>query len=254
MIRVVLNATGFKLNNIGQGGFMDLNKYKQQTAKPEVLDWLDRNLRNYLAKNEEDVGEIEHIIDYLNSPESPTRLTRMSYIEAKNNSATWLKQLIKKGNEIVEQLGDIRVEIDFKDGFNLVELVGKSAYEREGSLMSHCVSSYSDRDCKVYSLRDAENKPHCTIEVNEDGDGINQIKGKGNGSIHPKYINYIMFTLKHFGLDVRDSEMSNLGYTNLDSVVDGFTDFVKSNTNGAKFFKMNGKEYFYNDSKLGEKS
>jgi hypothetical protein len=62
--------------------------------------------------------------------------------------------------------------------------------------MSHCVASYYGRDTVIYSLRDSNNNPHCTIE-----DG-NQIKGKGNGSVDPKYIDYVVKFLEKLGMTV----------------------------------------------------
>ena len=39
-----------------------------------------------------------------------------------------------------------------------------------------------------------------------------QIKGKGNGAIHPKYIHPILAFLKSINLDIRPTDMVNLGY------------------------------------------
>lgn len=193
--------------------------YLQQTEKEEVKYWISHNLANYLQDNNEDVSEIEHIIDYLNSDKAPKRLKKMSYQEAKNAAEQWLNSLAKKGRGLIDLPGDVEVTIDFKDGFKLVKLISKKSYDREGTLMAHCVSSYYDKeDNAIYSLRDSNNKPHCTLSVvNRKGDqGIEQIKGKGNGHIDPKYIQYILEALKFFGLSVRDTEMYNLGYIMVD--------------------------------------
>jgi hypothetical protein len=44
---------------------------KFNNANQEVLDWIERNLANYLEKNSENQAEIEHIIDYLVSDKAP---------------------------------------------------------------------------------------------------------------------------------------------------------------------------------------
>lgn len=226
---------------------MNLDKYTKQTESQEVMFWINHNLRNYLKKNPENIGEIEHIIDFLNSEKAPTRLRKMSYEEAKKGSEQWIKTMNKQARNIVETEEDTQVEIDFEDGMKLVRLVGKEAFQREGKLMSHCVSSYYENDkCKVYSLRDTKNNPHCTIEVMNSG-GINQIKGKGNGSIHPKYIKYVLKTLDHFGMDVRDSEMSNLGYSYLGEEE---TEFLRKHFKNLKTVTFNDKVYLYNDQKF----
>jgi hypothetical protein len=78
--------------------------------------------------------------------------------------------------------------------------------------MSHCVASYYWRNVNVYSLRDKQNNPHCTIEENQ------QIKGKWNGKIDPKYINYVVKFLEKLGMTVWENEMKNLWYYKLDSI------------------------------------
>ncbi|WP_425107203.1 PcfJ domain-containing protein [Ancylobacter sp.] len=168
------------------------------------------NLANHLKKNEENMGEIEHIIDYLNSDKAPQRLKKMSYKQARAAAERWNTSLQKKGASVREDEADTAEFIDFGDGFRFVRLVGKKAYEREGHLMRHCVASYFGRGVEIYSLRDSDNQPHCTIERDS---GINQIKGKGNGHIHPRYVHYVVAFLEKCGLTVRESELANLGYT-----------------------------------------
>jgi hypothetical protein len=79
--------------------------------------------------------------------------------------------------------------------------------------MSHCVGGYTlTNDCLIYSYRDSKNMPHATFEVRKSNNEIIQIKGKGNGAIHPKYIDPILEFLKAIGMDIRPSDMINLGY------------------------------------------
>lgn len=187
----------------------EIKKYaKGMNANEKVDKWVDVHLSAYLAKNPQtNQGEVEHIIDYLVSESAPKRLSKMSYDQAKSNSEKWLKAQIKKGKNIEETADDVKIIKEFEDGFKIVELVGKSAYEKEGFLMSHCVSSYYGRNTKIYSLRDEKNMPHATMEA----DG-NQIKGKGNGPVIPKYVPYITAFLEENGVEVRESELTNLGY------------------------------------------
>ena len=218
-----------------KGMIMQYEKYKKyaqaQGANTEVVSWVTTNLVNALKKITEDQTEIEHIIDYLVSDDAPRRLRKMSYDEAKNNAHKWNKKLQKLGNSIVESDGDTELLKDFGDGFKIVKLIGKNAYEREGFLMRHCVASYYGKDTEVYSLRDAKNMPHCTMEKDQ------QIKGKGNGSINPKYVGYIVAFLKEIGMGVGDNEMKNLGYVNVENLKDEI-DFGEL-FNGKYFFKDN---------------
>jgi hypothetical protein len=213
-----------------------MNKYieyaKTFDANVEVIGWIKVNLQNHISKHNENQTEIEHIIDYLISDDAPKRLKKMSYKEAKSNAEKWNKKLIKKGLKINETKDDIKIIKDFNDGFKIVKLVGKNAYEREGYLMRHCVSSCYGNSSIIYSLRDKDNMPHCTMEENQ------QIKGKGNGSINPKYIKYIVAFLEEIGMTVGDNEMKNLGYINVEK--------IKSDISNQLF----NEKYIYEDEKI----
>ena len=217
----------------------------------EVEGFVNGALTKYLRNNPEDQTEIEHVLDYLKNKKDKSKIYKMCYEDAKIVTEKWNKTLQKRGSKISETESDTEVEIDFGDGMKLVKLTGKAAYDREGHLMRHCVSSYYNKDqCYIYSLRDKNNNPHATIELQKNGDYINQIKGKGNGSIHPKYINYVLQTLEHLGQNVRDSELKHLGYEDLENITKGLTEFIETSTSGAKFLYFNNKKFFYVHSKL----
>ncbi len=194
-----------------------------------VLDWIDKRV-----SDDADISETEHIIDYLLSDKAPKRLGRATYEQMKDKAEKWTKSLEKKGESIKELKGDIEVVLDFKDGFKFVKLVGENAYKREGFLMRHCVSSYYGKDDEIYSLRDKKNMPHATLSKNSQ-----QIKGKGNGSIHPKYVKYVVEFLEHVGVEVRDSEMKNLGYVNIEDVKDKNAVFPEDSLFKGKYFYKN---------------
>lgn len=193
-----------------------LDKYLKQSNSVELNNWINTTLKAYLRKNQENQGEIEHILDFLNSDRAPKRLQKMSYAQAKISAEKWVKALTKKGNHL-DDSNEIEVIKRYKNGFKFVRLVGKTAFEREGFLASHCVVSYfGKKNSEVYSLRDGDNHPHCTIEILRKEGLVNQIKGKGNGSIHPKYIKMVLAILKYFNKEIRPTEMINLGYTVLE--------------------------------------
>ena len=217
---------------------MDYLEYtKAFNGNEEVLYWVSHNLVNYLKDNKENQDEIEHIIDYLMSEDAPSRLKSMSYDEAKVNAEKWTKTQQKKGQHIKETPEDTEVVLDFKDGFKIVKLVGENAYKREGYLMRHCVASYYGNGKVIYSLRDKDNMPHCTMEDGE------QIKGKGNGNIHPTYVNYVIKFLEFTGMTVGDNEMSHLGYVNMSK-------FKKELSKDTKYFN---KVYLPKSEKLIDK-
>jgi hypothetical protein len=232
---------------------MSIQKYLNPNLKPEVKNWIQVNLVNYLKDNTENQNEIDHIIDYLNSDKAPLRLKKMSYEEAKNNAIKWINALIKQGNDIMETEKDIETFLDFNNGIKFVKLVSKNSFLREGKLMAHCVGSYADKkDIIIYSLRDSKNRPHCTIEVKTKDKFIQQIQGKGNGSIHPKYIKYILKFLKKLDMKINTNYMKNLGYDSFENLPFMWK-FLESNFDNIQFIMLDGVKYFYTHSKLIKK-
>lgn len=199
----------------------NLEKYaKHLNANQEVTFWLITTGQKALKKAFFSLqlpkveSEIEHILDYLISPAAPKRLQKMSYVDAKRKAEEWSKSNQKKGNNLEDSDDDIETIHDFLDGTKIVKLKTKRAFQREGFLMSRCAGGYSpdSKDCLIYSYRDAKNMPHATFEVRKNNNEIVQIKGKGNGSIHPKYIHPILAFLKTIGMEIRPNDMQNLGY------------------------------------------
>jgi hypothetical protein len=188
-------------------------------ASKEVLNWIDKRVIEPI-----NISEVEHIIDYLISNKAPKRLSRATYKQMKSNTDKWNKSLQKKGKAIKED--ETKTILDFKDGFKIVKLIGENSYKREGNLMRHCAASCYGKDVEIYSLRDSKNMPHATMEKDQ------QIKGKGNGDIHPKYIDYIVKFLEWSGMEVRDSEMEHLGY-----IVPDFYEYVKNNLYKKKYLR-----------------
>lgn len=198
-----------------------LNQIKARTQNEEIKNWIDGPLKAYIQKHSlgiDEQGHLEHIIDYLESRPKPLRLKKMSVKDAIRLAEQWTKRLEKRGQDIREESGDTEVIQRFKNGFTIVKLVGKNAFLREGKLMRHCVGSYVDKPgVIIYSLRDPLNNPHATFEVISENKQITQVKGKGNGPIHPDYIDMVVKFLKKIGMNIRESEMTNLGYIKIDS-------------------------------------
>lgn len=209
-------------------------------ANSEVMWWLNNVGKAALKKNKADESELEHIVDWFVSGAAPTRLQKMSVDVAKLKTDEWMKRNIAKGKEIKDEAGDSELFIDFGDGFKFVKLLTKNAFQKEGSLMSHCLGGYTPgKDFEIYSLRDRKNSPHCTVECRGEKE-INQIKGKGNGAIHPKYINYVLAFLEKVGVKVRPNEMRNLGFYHVDKV---HLDFIRKIGLGDEILEIKNEYY-----------
>lgn len=195
------------------------------SANEEVLGWLRTTGKKELTKafsklqSTRRETELEHILDFLVSSAAPKRLQKMSFVDAKRKADEWSKANQKRGRGLSDSDDDIETVHDFLDGTRVVRLKTQNALRREGFLMSHCAGGYQlTEDCHVYSYRDAKNLPHATFEVRKSKGEIVQIKGKGNGPIHPKYIHPILAFLNAIGMQMRPSEMVNLGYYHIDKV------------------------------------
>ena len=76
---------------------------------------------------------------------------------------------------------------------------------------------------------------------------VSQIKGKGNGEVHPRYIKYVLNMLDIMGHSVRDGELKNLGYINLS---DELEKFINKHFSNKQIVKIGEKEFFYIKSNL----
>lgn len=185
-------------------------------SNQETLNWLNTTGIKSLRVGKTTPSELEHIVDYFNSDSAPKRLLKMSFADAKRKANEWSQRNQKKGRNLEDSEDDIETIHDFLDGTRIVKLKTKKACQREGFLMSHCVGGYTpSADVHIYSYRDKKNMPHATFEVQKRSNEIVQIKGKGNGDIHPKYIHPILAFLKTIGMNIRPSDMRNLGYYHL---------------------------------------
>lgn len=189
---------------------------KHLNANNEIVLWLKTTGKKALKTKQADSSELEHILDFFVSSAAPSRLQKMSIADAKRKTDEWSKANQKKGRDLIDTDEDIETIHDFLDGTKIVLLKTKKAFQREGFLMNHCLGGYNLIDKTfIYSYRDSKNIPHATFEVHKDNDTINQIKGKGNGPIHPKYIHPILTFLKAVGQEIRPTDMVNLGYYHL---------------------------------------
>jgi hypothetical protein len=208
---------------------------------PEITSWLKTAAQKAIKARKTNASELEHIVDWLYSSAAPKRLQRLSIADAKRLSHEWVERNKSNGKNLQDSPSDIEEFMTFEDKSKIVKLLSENAFKREGYLMSHCLGGYSVRSgYDIYSLRDKNNQPHATFEVSTKDKDILQIKGKGNGPIHPKYIHRVLAFLKKLGMEVRPSEMMNLGYYHIPSV---HLDFVKNKMKYEKPVEIGGEFY-----------
>jgi hypothetical protein len=201
---------------------------RQALDRGETLFWFDTNPR---------LDEpVRHVIDYVISLDKVAKqpqeheaslqeeaarrlrkLTRLTFTQVSEHADDWFARLQAAGREHAERAdaSGSKPVMNFHDGFRWVEITDPAALDREGDIMQHCVGGGSyDKDLtdgrvRIFSLRDAKNQPHVTVEVSsltrviEDPDDdwntqaaegqwqVIQIKGKQNEGPAPKYARYI---------------------------------------------------------------
>ena len=172
-----------------------LPKTAPDWAKKSFKNGELENLNLKGAKFNRFIMDIEHAIGWLQTFE-PTKALNVSVPDA-----------IKQGNLLIEKNnkkasdGDGKIEVlyKFKDGYTIVNCLDTQALKREGKLMGHCVGDdkqnyirdVADKSMQIWSLRDSNNGPHCTISYNVEDREVTQIKGKQNEGIVAKYIPYV---------------------------------------------------------------
>ena len=215
-------------------------------AKDEILEWCKTVLAAAHRKDPVGVAEAEHIVDFLVSEDAPSRLRRMSFAQAKAGADAWTKKTQKLGKDLIDGPGDLEPFMELDGGMRIVKLLTENAFRREGFLMRHCAGGMSPASATIYSLRDEGNNPHVTFEVTMDGETVQQIKGKGNGSIHPRYIENTLKFLERVGLKIRPGDMVNLGYQHVPSAAqDMMRRFIDPSGKGPEFIPLGGEEYLF---------
>lgn len=182
--------------------------------KEQIQKWLDSNYKNYQRKNPNGIsqGEVDHIVDWMKSPEAVSylaRLDRVSVPAALDLANRWTEKMNKKNAKALAIESDrsgVEVVYSFPDGYDIVKLKSKESFQMEGVKMGHCVGGYfndyeSNGDFEIYSLRGPDNEPHCTIEFTKSTRFIEQIKGKANAPVVEKYHPYVVKFLNQFDFD-----------------------------------------------------
>lgn len=161
---------------------------------------------------------IAHILDYLIAHPNLPRLERMSVPEvvkaADDEVARYNAKVAKQGT--ADDPKGVKTIMEFPGGYRMVEMTSKRAVDREGNLMGHCIGSHHcdaivvNKTHRAFSLRDASNNPHATIEVIKDGNRTTEIKGAGNAAPVRRYWPMLLQFIQQYGVSV-DGDHRNVG-------------------------------------------
>jgi len=215
--------TNTKINYLKQQGYDDNIINIAIKTSPKYAIWLAREIKKYRNKiskkfksnsdfkNLDNITpwsslqvdtipvhqDIRSIIDYIeqNNPD----LMSMSYDAIEKLSYEWHEKLKEKQKEKPITYKTHNVVYKLNNGWEIVKLTAGDC-EPEGNNMGHCVSGYAEEvaneKTEIFSLRDPNNNPHVTLEMNfyptssrnnEMRIEIQQIKGKNNKEPIPEY-------------------------------------------------------------------
>jgi len=159
---------------------------------------------------------IDHVVDFLIDQYSSKKSINFNYYQALEKMKQWedsfsnVKPISKGVFEVVRDFGDYRI----------CKLNDPDSKTWEGYWMKHCVGSSNYKNHEdIYSLRDKNDIPHCTIEISRENSTpfIKQIKGKTNGPVSKKYVSYVLDFLNTLDISVNHEEMNNIGYWHVSS-------------------------------------
>lgn len=156
--------------------------------------WKNSTLKNYLNKHTITDSDLNLLITFL-VENNDLKLERLSVPQALNKAKTWQHRQLKKAQATVES-GIVEEVYKFSNGLKFVRLVDQASKIWEGKHMGHCVGGEEYQDSSnLYSLRDRNNFPHATLEIN--GKWIEQINGKSNKVLADRYQKYLIEFFKN---------------------------------------------------------
>lgn len=148
-----------------------------------IKAWTKRNKSKFQS-----VAEKNHLVDFLKDQYGHKGSINFSYEVCVSKADAWVKSLHKKANLLKTQ-GQFETFMTFPDGYTIVRLKDNEATLWEGKEMGHCVGSRGYKPEDIYSVRDAKGMPHVTLEIRYGC--VEQIQGKENRAVIPKYVPYI---------------------------------------------------------------
>lgn len=152
--------------------------------------------------------------DYLTAVQMLRASSTAIAMWSEQNNVDLMKTSLAEALEAIKDfevdVGDVEpgeVVYEFEDGYTLQKLTTQKQLDDEGEVMQHCVAGYCEDvekgKAEIYSLRDANGRPHVTIEWDPYNDMFVQIQGKQNRQPVEKYRPYLREVIReHFNDNV----------------------------------------------------
>lgn len=132
-----------------------------------------------------------------------------------NTTRVTRADILRTGHDEIAA-GHIEPVMELENGFCIVRLLTPQALDRESAVLGHCIGqgSYDHKLAggawEFYSLRDARNKPHATLDVHAAQNMLLQCKGAQDKPPVEKYLPYLQVFIKDRDFDL-NTGISNTG-------------------------------------------
>ncbi len=168
-------------------------------------------------------NDFQFIIDW--AKKDKPDIFSMSFVEAFSSAQDWHDSLKTTGKYRIfeEDKDEKRVVYVSNNKKFFFMLLNANELDAEGDIMRNCVSSYKNKLMRghslIISMRDQQNQPHVTIEVDLRTSSVTQVRGKANTSPGKEYMKIITeFALHVSGFDQHIDEnvvdLINLNFEN----------------------------------------
>lgn len=197
-----------KISEIGDsigfiGGNVSSDKEKSDKRRHKYDVWIAKEVKKDIDIINK-VIELRLIVDW--ASDTSADIFSLDFNQAFEKQLEWHEEMrrqfqIEKLD--VSNIDEERVVFRFSDKNHFLYLLSAEDLKREGSLMGHCVggsnyrSKVKNKQSIVLSIRDKDNTPHVTIEIDVKSRKVIQKYGKGNKPPVSKYMEmyceYVLF-------------------------------------------------------------
>ncbi len=151
-----------------------------------------------------DQHEVQRVADWVHSfpqdrPKMIKKLYKVSWPQALQATNAWHDQLAKKASKrsAYAAYADNVETLLTVQGYRWVRLLSAQSRDFEGDSMGHCVGRGAYDGKTILSLRDAQNRPHCTVYWDEEYRYVREAKGRFDQPIAMRYKEPVMTLLDY---------------------------------------------------------
>lgn len=188
-----------KISNLGSsigfiGGNVNQNELKSEQRKHKYDVWISKEVKKDLSIINK-ATELRLIVDW--ASETKADIFQFDYESAYQAQADWHEDM-RRSYQIekmdIPDIDENRIIFRFSDKEHFLYLLNADDLKHEGAVMGHCVggntykSKVKNKFSLIFSIRDKNNMPHVTIEVDVKSRTTIQKFGKSNQQPAQKYM------------------------------------------------------------------